>query len=218
MHRSLILAGIFLVPSFFLATNVFAQKEQAVVIGFGLGIHNYSETDDVRRDFFFLEDVGGLAQLYGEWYPFERLGFGLRGQSIGSSETLIFFGTEFTTEVDVNTLFITLQYLPFISDDGYVRIGLLGGIGPSTYEFTESQTIGGISDSQSSETSAPAVLGGVYIDWGGEDFGARFGINALRTDFDKLETPGLVTPSATELREVDGSGTNFYFDLRWAFG
>lgn len=139
------------------------------------------------------------------------MGFGIWGQSLGVSETVIFLNAEFTTEVDVNTFLLTLHFLPFISDDGYARIGLLGGIGPSTYKFT--QTL-----SNSVDTSGSAVLGGVYIDWGGEDFGARLGINALTTDFDKLETPSIVTPGATELREVDGSGTSFYFDLRWAFG
>ncbi len=62
MHRSLILVGIILIP-FFVATNVFAQKEQVAVIGVGLGIHSFSETDSVRRDFFLIEDVAGLFQL-----------------------------------------------------------------------------------------------------------------------------------------------------------
>ena len=52
MHKGLILLGIMLVPSFFVATNVYAQKEQVSVIGIGFGIHSFSETDEVRRDFF----------------------------------------------------------------------------------------------------------------------------------------------------------------------
>ncbi|MCH9045805.1 MAG: hypothetical protein IIA40_06835 [SAR324 cluster bacterium] len=128
-------------------------------------------------------------------------------------ETIIFLNAEFATEVNVNSLFITLQFLPFISDDGYVRIGLLGGIGPSTYEISQTLTVGPSTISDSADTSGTAVLAGVYIDWGGEDFGARFGFNALTTDFDSLQIPG--EPTA---REVDGSGTSFYFDLRWAFG
>ena len=92
MHRSLIFVGIMLVPSFFIVTNVFAQKEQVAVIGIGLGIHSFSETDSVRRDFFLLEsDTAGMFQLYGEWYPLERLGLGLRFQTLGLSETVIFF-------------------------------------------------------------------------------------------------------------------------------
>ena len=67
MHKSLILVGIILVPLFLVTTNVFAQKEQVVVIGIGFGIHTFSETDKVRRDFFILDaDVGGMLQLYGE--------------------------------------------------------------------------------------------------------------------------------------------------------
>ncbi len=204
MHRSLILAGIMLVPSFFVATNVFAQKEQVAVIGIGLGIHRFSETDDARRNLFF-DEIAGFGQLYGEWYPFERLGFGIHAVAIGLSETVVFFGFNQTTEIDIGSFLITLQFLPFISADGYTRVGLLGGVGPSTYEL--SVTDNNTNTTQSADTSGTAVLGGVYIDWGGEDFGARFGINALKTDFDSLQ--GL---------EVDGSGTNFYFDLRWAFG
>ena len=127
MHRSLILAGIILIPSFFVATNVFAQKEQVVVIGVGLGIHSFSETDEVRRDFFITDaDAGGMFQLYGEWYLFERLGLGIRIQAIGLSETLLAPGIDFTTDVTVTSQFLTLQFIPFIADDGYVRIGLWG--------------------------------------------------------------------------------------------
>ncbi len=56
------------------------------------------------------------------------------------------------------------------------------------------------------------LLAGAYVDWGGEGFGARFGVNALSTDLGSIPVEGQADPVA-----VDTSGQGAYLDLRWAF-
>lgn len=202
--------GMILIAMLAFSPAARAQQDQAAVIGFGLGIHSFSETDDVRQQFFLTnQDVGGMLQFYGEWYPLGRLGFGIRSLFVGLSETVIITppGIEVKTDVDVSTLLLTIHFIPFISGDGYFRVGLLGGAGGAKYEL--SQTV--LNTTASIETSGTAALAGAYIDWGGDVFGARFGVHVLSTDFDPLQNP-----PGPDLN-VDGSGTSFYVDLRWAF-
>ena len=123
------------------------------------------------------------------------------------SEEITFNSSKFESELKITGNILTVQYLPFISGDGYTRIGLMLGGGPMKYEFT--QTAGVFSDSV--DTSGTGTLLGLYIDWGGDVFGARFGVGQLDTSFDQLSDPNLGS------LDVDGSGTNFYLDLRWAF-
>ena len=83
-----------------------------------------------------------------------------------------------------------------------LTVHLLAGIGTAEYEAT--RTFG--SSSFSGTSTGPATLAGIYVDWGGDFFGARFGANVISTDLGDIN--GL---------EVDASGTSLYFDFRWAF-
>ena len=188
------------------------SKEQSAVIGFTLlGSHDFSKSDELRESAFVFDDTAGYGHLFAEYYPSEKLGFGYRYILIMLSEEITFTSGNnsagFESELQITGNILTVQYLPFISDDGYTRIGFMAGGGPLKYEFT--QTAGVWSDSVG--TSGTGTLLGFYIDWGGDVFGARFGVGKLDTSFDQLGDPNTGTV------EVDGSGTNFYLDLRWAF-
>jgi hypothetical protein len=182
-----------------------AENDQTAVIGFGFGIHTFSQTDDFRRGQspFILElDIAGMGQLYAEWYLLEEIGLGVRLMSLGVTEEVIGFGgTGGTKELSVRNVLGTVTWVP-VGATGYTRLGLIAGAGVSDYEATN--TFPG--QEFSGSTSGLAALLGIYVDWGGKDFGARFGANVLSTQLDKLDGA-----------EVDASGTAFYFDLRWAF-
>lgn len=199
---------VLLIALFFVAVcspNLYAQdgaNDQTVVIGFGFGIHNYSETDAIRNYGLIFEDDVVMTQLYVEWYVFEKIGFGFRLISLGVRETGPTFGGTSETELSVDNNIFTVNWVP-LGADSYARLGLLAGAGNSTYEVTQSGT--SMTDSSVS-SSGTATLLGIYVDWGGEDFGARFGVNFLGTDLDDIN--GLT---------ADASGTSIYFDLRWAF-
>ena len=201
--------SVLLVAIFFVAVdapNLYAQdgtNDQTVVIGVGFGIHNFSETDKVRRTSFFITSaLAGMSQLYVEWYVFEKIGFGIRSMNLGVTETIAVFGARAETELIVANNFFTVNWVPREADS-YARWGLLAGVGISKYEVTQS---GSLVSNSSISSSGTATLLGIYLDWGGEDFGARFGANFLTTDLDAIN--GL---------SADASGNSIYFDLRWAF-
>ena len=199
---------ILVFASLIISNFAVGQTKQNVVIGIGLGIHGYSDSDDVRQNYFLDEPTaGGVGKIFGEWYPFESIGIGFHAISIGSSETFWIFGVEFENKINITSSLITAQFIPYVSGDGYYRFGLIGGAGSSTYEYSLSNAFGSVAY----ETTGTAVLAGGYVDWGGESFGARFGLNVLSTSFD-----GLDISTDTGLN-ADGSGTHWYFDLRWAF-
>lgn len=208
--------GTILLALLLLAVPARAQQDQTAVIGLGFGIHTFAQQDDIRK---YQEQVllispsaAGMLELYGEWYPMQRLGFGLRFLTLGYEEKAIFLGgVTFTSTVSIDSTLLTVTFVPFISGDGYVRFGILGGAGGSKYNYKESLELAPVKFEGSWDTSGTAVLGGAYLDWGGEAFGARFGVHVLRTDFDPLLIQG--QPPLN----VDGDGSAWYFDLRWAF-
>jgi hypothetical protein len=193
-----------------------SANDQTVVIGAGLGIHSFSDTDDVREGsaLFGGEDEltqAALVHYYVEWYALDDLGFGARVMGLGAGRSYSSAADKLEQDVSIAATFLTVNWVP-IGSESYVRFGVLGGIGSARYEVHEKYTdnAGTASYDETESTTGSATLLGGYIDWGGESFGARFGLDVLSTDLDKLDV------AAGEL-EVDGSGTAFYLDLRWAF-
>lgn len=205
--HSVVAIFILVLASLIFSNFAVAQTRQTVVIGIGLGIHSYSEVDDVRNQFYLsTPEAGGMGVIFGEWYPLENIGVGIRSLAVAQTETIISGGFQLDTTATTTATLLTATLIPWVSSDGYYRAGIVAGAGSATYEVT--QTLGALS--ASIDTSGTAVLGGGYIDWGADGFGARFGANYLSTTFDPLVN------GSTEL-SVDGSGTHWYFDLRWAF-
>lgn len=195
--------GLFLLMALMVARPEVTQaNSQKVVLGFGLGGYTFSKVDDERQKvpiLGFTEDMmsGLQSQLYVEWYALDSLGFGLRSVSMVTAQA----GTLFTRSVDISSTLITLNWVP-VGSDSYARLGVLAGVGGATYRVT----LQAGSSSINAETSGSASLLGAYLDWGGGDFGARLGVNSLKTKFDDLGTA-----------QVDGSGRGAYLDLRWAW-
>jgi len=196
------------------AAPAWAQYDQVAVVGLGLGAHTYSTIDEVREGSAAFDNddelaSGGMSQLYGEWYFLGPMGVGLRGISISSSRSYIYNTTTIDHTVTVSATLVTAHWVPLRFADDYARIGLLAGAGGAGYESkvtVSDSTSPNVTLEGTESTSGTAGLVGAYIDWGGEAFGARFGGGSLSTQLDDLNGA-----------EVDGSGTHFYLDLRWAF-
>jgi len=184
---------------------------QNVVIGAGFGSHAFTpshHTETVAGNFNVSAAL--MTQAYAEWYVFSTLGFGLRFVSFGAGQTSSGSVTVGSTtasasnnvDVAVSNFLATVNWIP-LGAEGYARLGVLAGLGVSEYSLTASST--GL-PSDSVKLSGTAVLAGAYVDWGGDEFGARFGIQQLTTNLG--ESGG---------KKVDASGREFYLDLRWAF-
>ncbi len=115
-------------------------------------------------------------------------------------------GTSYDRELTGEGDFLTVHYIPYIGDDRYTRVGLLFGAGTMDYELTQS---GGDLE-RTFSTDGSARLFQAYVDWGGEAFGARFGLGHPATDLDPMDTPGGPL-------DADASGNHVFLDLRWAF-
>ena len=198
----------------FLAGNAQAQKkEQRFIIGFGLGKHQYDDTDAARANKLTNPDQSAPAfDLYFEWYPATRLGIGLRAmESLEAHSQAQPSGYTLHTVADTGTLAVTLNLIPWISDSGYSRFGFIAGVGRTGYAFNASlEGPDGYSvQSDSWSTSGPSQLYQIYLDWGGDVFGARIGIGKLKTDLDPLN-------DGTNFYDADASGNQFLLEFRWA--
>ncbi len=183
-------------------TKAYAENDQTFVIGLGAGLHFFSTTDNARSNFILAPNVAGMSEFFGEWYVFGELGIGVRFINFGVTETVTASGGSSETTLDVNNVIFTVNWVPF-GASGYTRMGLMAGAGPSDYELTQTNSAGA---STTQSASGTAALAGIYVDWGGESFGARFGGNFIFTDLGDINGA-----------PADGSGTTIYFDLRWAF-
>lgn len=178
-------------------------NDQDFVIGMTLiGIGTVDQMDDARNAFTLQTDVTGVGSFYAEWYLLGRLGISYRFTTTGIKEEGNILGFTYSNEIRTTSHIMAANFMPWISSDGYMRAILVGGVGPSTYTFT--QSAGGTTVSASA--SGNALLGQAAIDWGGESFGARFGFGVMKTTYDQI---GAAT--------VDESNKHFNLDLRWAF-
>ena len=199
--------------------RLLAQNDQAGVLGFGLGLHRFSESDGFRNDNVNSGelDLAAMLQGFGEWYILGDFGIGFRlilmageeqAQTNADGSALFFPDTD--RVIEAQTWLVTGHWI-VAGGESYVRVGLLAGVGRTKYTerleadcfFCGSNTKVIVSERS---TSGMATLFSAYLDWGGDVFGARFGANFLRTDLDDLD--GL---------QADASGVSLYFDFRWAF-
>ena len=84
------------------------------------------------------------------------------------------------------------------------------GLGYSNYQFVDSS----ISRSQQIinpyETSGVAFMYGLFLDWGGDDFGFRIGTDSVRTILDPLVIN-------SKSYQEDGSYEGVYYGIRSAW-
>lgn len=187
------------------------RNDQRWVIGAGLGTHQFSTPHKAGSTGDTIEIVSLLAQqVFAEWYVLDEVGFGVRMVSFDAEVTSTATGTingiaysaESIIGVDIDNLLFTINWIP-LGKEGYTRMGVLAGIGTSTYAVTETYDPG---PDSSEATSGTAALAGVYVDWGGAGFGARGGLQVLTTSLDDIDG-----------ESVDVSGNELFLDLRWAF-
>jgi hypothetical protein len=114
---------------------------------------------------------------------------------VSESATIV---TEFTV---VNSL-LTANWV-VLGGRRYARLGVLAGLGFSEYKVSETNDPG---VSRTSSTSGPAGLAGIYVDWGADGLGGRFGVQYLATELEDIDGAS-----------VDVSGRDITFDIRWAF-
>ena len=162
--KLLIAAALLLAATLLLAPGAYAENDQTVVIGAGLGAFGYARSDDLRRT----RPTGGgtlsefnqesQGQLYVEWYALEEIGFGLRLHRSGGFQGAGFSGER---EVIADTLLVTAHWVP-LGADAYARMGVLAGLGTTSYDVTIDLDgdVGGA-------TSGTAKPLGAYGGWGG---------------------------------------------------
>ena len=195
-----------------LAASVPAQvreNAQVLVLGFTLlGNHSFSESDEVRKaNSDPPESSAGMGHAYVEWYALDRFGIGVRWLFLRSGDTLL-TPSHRDKQLSLQATLRTFHFVPYISPQGYYRLGFLAGAGKARY--TQSNFTQGVYDPELYTASGSATLAQVYWDWGGDLLGARLGMGYLATDLDKLKVDG-------ESRQADATGTHIFLDLRWAF-
>lgn len=180
-----------------------AKNDQSLVIGLGLGGHIFDTIDGFREEDELFSEVSaaGMTELFAEWYLIGDFGIGLRNVTIGGREEVPFMETTVMREFEISNQLFTLNWVP-LGSEGYTRLGIWVGTGTS--EYTATLGSGGVTSEIVSKGSA--VMEGIYLDWGGEAFGARAGIAHLATSLGAI---GDI--------EVDGTGLSISFDLRLAF-
>ncbi len=200
-------------------------EDVSFFIGFGLGSSSYKTDEGESLGLGMDQDK---QRIYGseifEWYPIGVLGVGIR------SATVTFFGEEgskqgttrvyyFEEDLRVSAIMPTLNLIVFYSAEKYSRLGFVGGYGIATYSYNlevkDSESRSFYYDkSHDEDGSGSASLLGVYFDWGGDIFGMRIGFDTHDYRFSEFSVEDI--PNSDEIN-VSGSGSAFYFNLRWAW-
>ena len=225
--------------SSFLFTPSIFSNTQNLVIGLGMGHFAYSSVDYPHERQIYTEDSssttrgevqgGYQGQFYIEWYLFGNLGIGFRQLStfnltfpIPIFESIV--GNHFEDKITINSRLITLQWI-FLGSKSYARLGGIVGSGTTNYKWETSCSGTSLGRSceergilnQNRAATGNAQLTGLFLDWGGDDFGARLGYNQLKTDsFSELKNEDS-SGNITTISDLDGSGSGYYLDFRWAW-
>ena len=183
------------------------ENDQTIVGGITLfGFGTTTGQDDIRKIAFGGDTFTQVSGIYIEWNLFDRLGLTYRNMYTGTFEEGTIGGVDYVKEISTVSHILGASFVPWISPDGYRRLIVLGGWGPSTYTYTASIATA----SNSVSTSGSALMAQAAMDWGGEDFGARIGYGLLLTSYDPMKVGGTSY-------SVDDSNSHLYIDLRWAF-
>lgn len=193
--------------------GVAQANNQTVVLGLGLGVYEFSGSDDVRDDDPVLGDSldsGALVHFYVEWYALDTVGFGYRaiGVATGRDARDPSTGDEVDQTVSLGAGIFTFHWVPWGSEED-TRFGVMLGIGGGDYENEVTFTDGATGNDTTATDSTDGTVGlfGAYIDFGGDLFGGRVGIESLDTNLDDFDDGS----------SADASGLGYYVDVRWAF-
>ncbi|MBU2513215.1 hypothetical protein KJ966_17875 [bacterium] len=174
-----------------ISTPISAKAENTFVLGFSLGDFNFEDED--------FNDIDGL--LYGteflEWYPSESWGLAIKTHKFYKNES-----SNEDTELLMYNAHLSVIWI-FMGPGSDLQAGVYAGYGPGNVTYknkTEDLDI---------EASTNTSSGGLFIDWGGETFGLRFGIHTVSASFDYKDGDNSGT--------INGSGTSADIGVRVAF-
>ena len=193
--------------------GIFAN-DQSVVIGLEMGGGSFSTVDETRKAGWACgicpdtTNVGTL-NMFAEWYLFDSLGIGYRGTSATGGWETIGGSTKYTYKWTSTNTLITGNWI-FWGETDYTRAGAIIGVGSSKYEFNYKAESPSSTTELPFETSGGVSMFGLFLDWGGESFGARLGYDSVSTTLDPL-----VINNAS--LQADGSYSGAYLGLRWAW-
>jgi hypothetical protein len=226
MNRYLILCGIFIVllsQSAFSANNAaktpVREREDdsylfnsKATIGIGLIGHYFLVSDDFREGghYGIPGDDDEIKYIYGfninpeillnKALPINsKYGFaaGYRLEYImGGYKYSYGAGGTMERKVNIlNNIFYCSVSQPLDSKK-YCLVGILGGIGPSRYKMSVDTSSSAVGDYNKSVWGL-VMPAGVFVDWGGDGIGARFGIELLMSVYTKEDG---IRPQSTGIR------------------
>ena len=204
MFKMVMKVAALLLPLLMVAPDARAENNQTVVLGIGAG--GYVVGDDEIRPQGDRSQT--LTHLYAEWYPVEQFGFGFRRSVMLNALGFAFLGLGTLDVLAVQTNMATVNWIVYGAQE-YARVGLVAGAGNAQYEY-DGMVLFGLGE-RHVKTSGSAALAGIFVDWGADGFGGRFGYDYISTDLSDVDVPGAGT------LEADASGSALYLDLRWAF-
>lgn len=214
--------------AFFVYNHTSFANDQNLIIGVGvtgleaLGKAKLNNPDDIRGE----DPLLGYAELYINYFPGTDFGISLIRSTLGTKREYYSYSfscsggscttTDITTKEEVvirNTL-ACINYV-FWGSSNYTRTGLLFGVGKTEYLYSLKQD-GTMNSTDYSNLNnfnsvSDASIVGLYIDWGGDSFGARFGFKTINVD--GLQS---IKVDSSE-KNLDGDSTVRNFSLRWAF-
>lgn len=192
---------------------VAAGNNQTLVIGGGIGLWDYSSSDDVRGDNINIpadtrvNNNANTTELFLEYYLIDDTGIGYRDINISSSRTISDV-PEYEETVEVRYQLYTAQWILF-GEDSYYRLGVFGGLGDAEYTYdTKSPLYAG-----KYTVDGLAQTFGLFFDWGIDGLGSRISYYFIETQFEDI-----TLNNSYGNRKIDGSGEMISFTVRWAFG
>ena len=195
-----------------------SANDQKVVIGMDVGGGSFSTVDEVRKKeaiCTICPEVKSVSTNNGylEWYLFDSLGIGYRASQATEGYQLYTGSLDLTFKWTSSNSFLTGNWI-FWGENEYTRAGAIIGAGSSKYKLDITLETSSASLELPQETSGSASMFGIFLDWGGESFGARLGYDVIATTLDPLVS---TIGSTTTIYNVDGSYSAGYLGLRWAW-
>ena len=191
-----------------------SANDQDVVIGLDVGGGSFSTIDETRKDGVACSICSDLTSvttlnLYAEWYLFDSIGIGYRGSSASGGWELFASNVKVTHKWTSTNSLLTGNWI-FWGETEYTRAGAIIGAGSTTYKYKATAESSSAKVELPFETTGSASMFGIFLDWGGESFGARLGYDSIATTLDPLVI-------GSKSYNVDGSYSGGYLGLRWAW-
>ena len=191
-----------------------SANDQDVVIGLDVGGGSFSTIDETRKEGVVCSICPDLTSvttlnLYAEWYLFDSIGIGYRGSSASGGWELFASNVKVTHKWTSTNSLLTGNWI-FWGETEYTRAGAIIGAGSSEYEYKATIEVDSVTVEAPYTTSGSASMFGIFLDWGGESFGARLGYDSIATNLDPLVI-------RSKSYNVDGSYSGGYLGLRWAW-